>query len=106
MKFFIPDVNDEQLAVKTYQAIITFAKDTLGWNVSNRKIFQINYKHNSEYHEAEVGKNNDTNGEKIIAILESNAYLVCTPSRGVIRGMPILVGIEEIFNIIDFEESA
>jgi len=104
MKFFIPYADDERLAEKTYQAIISFAKDTMRWDVKNRKIFKISYSHNGKNHIAEVGRITDTNGEPVIAILESNAYLICTPNRGVQRGMPILVGQEEAFSVIDFDE--
>jgi len=104
MKFFIPHATTDDLTQQTYNAIKLFAKQTLGWNVSERRIFRIEYRHGGTYHTAEVGKINDTNGEEVIAILESNAYLVCTPTRGVIRGMPILVGAEEIRTIEDFEK--
>lgn len=104
MKFFIPDTDDEEKAEKVYQSIVSFAQQTMGWNIGNRRIFRIAYRHGGKSHVAEVGRINDTNGEEVIAILESNAYLVCTPSRGVIRGMPILVGQEEAFNVTDFDD--
>lgn len=103
MKFFIPDENNPELAEKIYQSIVQFAKDSMKWNVTNRRIYRISYKHNGKYHEAQVGQVNDTNNETIVAILESNAYLICTPTRGVLGGMPILVGRETAFSVSDFE---
>jgi len=103
MKFFIPKEDNTELAEKIYQSAKLFAKDTLGWVITDRRIFLIEYTHDGKYHKAVVGQINDTNNEEIVAILESNAYLICTPNRGVLRGMPILVGQEEIRHIEDFE---
>ena len=52
----------------------------------------------------EVGKPDPRNGELVIAILESITYLVCTPNRGVLRGMPILIGKSELKDIADFPD--
>jgi len=45
-------------------------------------------------------------GEQLVAILESNAYLLCTMNRGVARGEPILVGKSEVVRIEDFNADA
>ena len=103
MKFFIPDAKTPDMAEQIYNAIKSFAKDTLGWNVSDRRIYRIEYYHDGKYRKAEVGKVTDSNNETVIAILESNAYLVCTPNRGVLRGMPLLVGANEARWVEDFE---
>lgn len=104
MKFFLPHAGTADMAEQTFKATKLFAKDNLGWNISDRRIFRIEYVHEGKNHKAEVGKVTDVNGEEVIAILESNAYLVCTPNRGVLRGDPILVGTNEIRDIEDFEE--
>jgi hypothetical protein len=102
MKFFIPGINNEQEAEKAYQLIISLAKKATGWEIGNRRIFKIAYLHDGKDRVAEVVKEHGANREVVIAILESNAYLVCTPNRGV-RDLPILVGQEEALNIIDFD---
>ena len=104
MKFFIPDVEDVDEAEKIYDAIKKFAKMTLGWDVTDRRIFKISYRHNGNYYDAEVGKILKVNREEVIAILESNAYLICTPTRGVIRDMPLLVGGDSAISVTDFEK--
>jgi hypothetical protein len=43
---------------------------------------------------------------KQLVILESNAYLVCTENRGVMRGEPILVGHEEAVTVVDFDPTS
>jgi len=40
----------------------------------------------------------------LIAILESNTFLLCTPNRGVLRGEPIMVGKREVDYITDFDK--
>ena len=104
MEFFIPDIDDEEQAEKIYQGIVSFAKETMGWNIGSKRIFKIAYRDGGKDHVAEVGKKESTNGEIVMAILQSNAYLVCTPSRGVVKGMPILVGGNEAYHVTDFDE--
>ena len=101
MKFFIPHAKDKQQEKKVYEGIKKFAKDNTSWDIKERRIFSIEY--------AEVGKIENLIGEEVIAILESgysniSVYLVCTPNRGVIRGMPILVGEESVYSIVDFDK--
>ena len=103
MKFFIPGVDDPELAENTYQSIKSFAKLTLGWDVTERRILSVTYFHGGKQHHDEVGKKCLSNNEVVMAILESNAYLVCTPSRGVVRDMPLLVGSDEIISTQDFD---
>jgi hypothetical protein len=103
MKFFIPGTKDDREAQNILESIKIFAKTTTGWDVTDRKIFSIKYRDSGKDYVAEVGQQDQTTGETVIAILESNTFLVCTPNRGVIRAMPILVGKEEVYSIVDFE---
>jgi hypothetical protein len=50
-----------------------------------------------------VGEPEEVTGEPVIAILQSNCLLICTPSRGVFRGMPILVGEDEVSYVEEFD---
>lgn len=104
MEFFVPEAESPERAVEAWEATRKFAQDTLGWEVGDRRIFRLDYRHGGKSMVAEVGKPDPFIGEEpIMAILESNAFLVCTPNRGVLRGMPILVGIEEILKVTDFD---
>ncbi len=107
--FFVPGAeSDPELAEQTYTAIKIFAEEQT-WPISDRRIFRIEYKHfvrtragvRVEW-EAEVGKVFEEIGEPCIAIFESNSFLVCTPNRGAIRGIPVMVG--QPHTIIDFDE--
>jgi hypothetical protein len=103
MKFFIPASKTDEESNEVFESIRKFAELTMGWKVTNRKIFKIKYRHNSKDYTAEVGKDDPISREPVIAILESETYLICTPSRGVIRDMPILVGKKEAYSIEDFD---
>jgi len=105
MKFFLPSQKDEKLENETYNAIKKFAKETTGWDITDRKIYHIKYRHEGKDYEAKIDERETRQGETVIAILESTiTFLVCTTNRGVRRGMPILVGKEEIISITDFEK--
>jgi len=102
--FFIPHVKDKKEAEKVFQGIKKFAKKSVGWEVTDRRIFSLTYLHDRKKYHSEVGKPDDRVNEEVVAILESYTYLVCTYNRGVFRGEPVLVGKEEVKKIIDFEK--
>jgi hypothetical protein len=100
MKFFIPEVEPER-AEEVYKSITDFAA-MQGWPAADRRIFKVYYRHHGDYFEAEVGKL-ARNGEVVWAILESGPYLICTLTRGVMGGMPLLVGRDDVLSVTDFE---
>jgi len=103
MKFFIPAEPDAAKAEELYEAIKKFAKDTMGWQITSRRIFRLTFHDKGKECQAEVGKQTPMNGEIVVAILESNTYLVCTPNLGVCRDMPMMVGNDEGSWAEDFE---
>jgi len=107
MKFFIPLAEDKDQEARVYESIKKFLKDELGTVASGRKVFSLHYKHNGKNYMAEVGKDEEPDGELVIAILyeeQRNLYHVCTPNRGVARGMSILVGAHDVLSVTDFDE--
>ena len=102
MKFFVPSADSEKAAEDIYQATKKFAAENCG-PVTDRRIQTINFRDKGKAVTAEVGKIEPITGETVVAILESNTYLVCTPSRGVLRGVPILVGKHEVSSVTDFD---
>ena len=103
MKSFLPYAQSPEIVEQTYEAIQRFAKENLGREISDRRIFRIEYSHNGKDHKAGVGTPTDITGEEVIVTLESNAFLLCTPNRGVLRGESILVGTNEVKFIGDFD---
>lgn len=76
--------------------------ETLRWPFSDRRIFSLRYRHDGVEAIAQVGEC-DIGGEIVLAIFESVTYVVCTPNRGAFRGEPILVGKEEVSDVIVFD---
>ncbi len=91
-EFFVPTADSPAQAEQVWTAARKFAADQTGWDIKETRIFRIEYVHNGQHLEAEVGKPDPLEGEIVLVILESNSYLVCTPNRGVLRGHPILAG--------------
>ncbi len=103
MKFFVPNYSDDAKAKEAFEAVRKFAGETLGWQISERAIFSLKYRAEGKTHTATVGEKNPINGQQVLVILKSNAYLVCTHNRGFKRGEPILVGQEEVSEVEYFQ---
>ena len=103
MEFFVPAAKDNAQAKRVWAATRKFAEQNLQRTVSDRRIFSVAYRHNGREYYAEVGKPDPRVEETVLVILESNPFLVCTQNRGVIRGLPVLVGRDEILRIVDFD---
>jgi hypothetical protein len=106
MKFFLPGANTPEMGEKEYQAIKSHLALELTAAFSERRIFLLNYVHNGKNFASVVGQV-DSGGEGlVIAILYEplrSLYHVCTPHRGIIRGMPILVGEHDVRQVVDFD---
>jgi hypothetical protein len=102
MKFFIPNAKDDYQAQEIFEGILNYNNCIIG-KILDRKIHSITYKHNNKKYTATVGSYEKRTNEQIIAILESNSFLICTPNRGVNSGIPILVGYDEILSVEMFD---
>jgi hypothetical protein len=108
MKFFIPFAKDEAQEQDVYGGIHKFLSQELGAVFTDRRVFSLRYHHDGKKYYAEVGKEHSLNKEPVIAILYEDLrklYHVCTPSRGVVRGMSILVGAAEVEEVVDFDKN-
>ena len=103
MKFFVPHATDDAISEEVRGSVVAFARKTLGWEVTGRRIRRLGYRHNGQDHVAEVGELDPIENEAVILILESNAFLVCTANRGIVRGMPCLVGKDEAYQVEEFD---
>jgi hypothetical protein len=103
MHFFIPRTTDPAEAEKIYEASRTHCEQLTGWPTTKRSIYSVRYRHNGHEHLAQVGDWDNTDGLVICIFETSQAFLVCTPNRGVLRGEPILVGRSDVSDIEDFE---
>jgi len=101
MKFFIPHATEVEQE-EVYEAIRRFVAESLSWPLTESRIFAVRYRHNGKEALAQVGER-DIDGEIVLAIFESNAYVVCTPNRGGFRGDPILIGTDEASDVERFD---
>jgi hypothetical protein len=103
MKFFVPGADDNEKTEEIYTATKKFAISNCG-PITDRKIQNLTFKDHGKIVHAEVGQIEPITGETVVAILEANTYLICTPNRGVLKGIPILVGKHEVISTTDFDK--
>lgn len=105
MKFFVPFANDEEQSERVYADIAQFVGVLLKDNA--KRIYSIAYSHNGKNMTAVVGKGCDPYYQEtfpeVIAIFKSNPYKICLRDRGVSRGAPILVNIDEVIGVSFFD---
>lgn len=105
-EFFIPGIKDPKQAEEVYTGIKAVAEENAGQRVLNRRIFRLEHIHKGKAGTIRVGEPfpDDEHPEKVIAILETERlYLVCTMTRGVRSGLPVLVGKNEVTSVELFQ---
>jgi hypothetical protein len=105
MEFFIPYAKDAEQQTEVYEGIRKFVSESMGADLSPRRIFSLTYRHEGKNYHAEVGQTHSLNGEPVIAILYEqmrDLYYVCTPNRGVLGDIPILAGAWCVERSVDF----
>ena len=95
------------------EALRKFAEETTGWDVKDPHIKSITVRtsrHGGDLVRIAVSDMitdptvaNQT-GERVLAIFESNAYLVVTPNRGGVRGEPYYFGRSKVVSV-ELEEN-
>jgi len=107
MKLLVPGSTDEEDTLRAWNTLATYVKDTFSWEVSERKVSRLVYGHQGEKHTLEVDAPHPANGQVVVVILEtreaSMPYVVLTQTRGVERGVPFLVGKDEVESVTEFE---
>lgn len=93
MDFFVPFAGTREQAERVYRAIAKFN----GATVTSARIASISWQHSNRVLIAQVGEPLDehfgTYDQPVLAIFEHvNCYLICTASRGGLRGDPVLAG--------------
>ena len=103
MKFFIPHAKNDAEAERVIVATSEFVK----LPIPNPRIYAITYEHNRIKMKGIVGEKPNSYYQvtsPIICILgDEHLYGICTLYRGVIQGVPILVGGDKIISIEYFE---
>jgi len=82
-----------------------FAKQKLGVEASERKVYRIEFVRDGVRDELCVGQQEFDSGEPVLAILDApRKYLVCTPNQGGYRGEPIVIGKQRTQSVDEFDE--
>lgn len=100
------EMDDEEV----YEGIVNFAEDNFE-SIADERIEGIRFAEHSDEFPADeldldVGELVPMTGERIEAILHEDAedrYLICTPSRGVREGLPIVIESEDAKEIRHFD---
>src|SRR4029450_1415752 len=104
MKFFLP-VQETKIAEESYQALKKFIEKQTGWPISDRRYYEIHCHHNGQGFHNRVRRPAPLNGEQVFAIFKPqnpiSPFLVCTYSRGVVQGQPILAILDA--QAVEFE---
>jgi hypothetical protein len=103
MKFSFPGAKSPEEAEELYEATKRHTVETMGWGIRDKRIRSITFRVQGKAISAVVGQPPSVNSEVVCAILDSNAYLVCTPNRGYLRGMPMIIGKDEVCDVELFD---
>jgi hypothetical protein len=106
MEFFIPTANTRQEEANLYDGIKTFLGEIFQVDFSSRRIQSLRFVDQGAEHTAEVGRPFLSREEPVVAILREKRrplYHVCTPSRGAMQGLSILIGAQSVVDVKEFE---
>lgn len=103
MRFFVPNASDGQQAQQLYEGARRFCEAQMQWQTTQRKIYSIRYRHDGVEYLAQVGSLDYSEGLVVCIFETAQAFLVCTPERGVLRGSPIIVGCPDCSDVEEFE---
>ncbi len=104
MKFTIPGATSSQQAFDIYVGVRKFIISK-GYRPFFAAVSSLEYTHNGKKEIAEVNEITKINDEKVVLIFEcEKLFLICTSSRGVAGGEPIIIGRNEMIQITYFED--
>lgn len=107
MKFFVPNAGTFQQEQLVYRTLCANIENNTGAQLSNRRVHSISYRHSGVDRFAVVGESDPIENELILGIIfepSRNVYHVCTPNRGLLVGPTILVGANDVYEHVDFDE--
>jgi hypothetical protein len=91
---------------RIYRETRDYVSKDLGVELSSQRIYRLFGSQNGVAFEARVGEPFERFCEPVVAIFwdtTMNLYHVCTPNRGMMRGVPYLFESREVFCMEDFE---
>ena|ERR1700722_8194079 len=104
MKFIIPGATSSRQAFDIYVGVRKFIISK-GYHPFSAAVSSLEYAHNGKKEVAKVNEITKINDEKVVLIFEcEKLFLICTSSRGVSGGEPIIIGRNAIIQITYFED--
>ena len=95
--FEFPTARDSEQAEQLWRATRRYVADRLGCGIADTRIRVVEWRRDNRSFRAVVGRRLQPAADVVIAILESpDHYLVCTPGRGFLHAVPLLVGKAEV----------
>lgn len=96
MHFFVPAAENDAQAEQAYASFAKFVNVSIPID-RGRRIAALDWEHNGQQMSCKVGEPMppyyQTGQEPVLAIFDGGTcFKICTPSRGGIRGEPILAG--------------
>lgn len=109
--FHIPHADDSEQAEEVYEGTAKFVEEQRGSVKREPRICRIVYYDGDkdETYDVSVGENVPRVGEPAIAIYESKAmdlHHICTPTRAVARGSPVMIGNHNVKRTEYFDEDS
>lgn len=102
MRFFLPQTTPSR-ADEIWRTIADFVRRATGQRIGGRRIYRVRYEHHGRTATAQVGEPERMTGEPVIAILDSDPYFICTPNRGVLDGVPIVIDHRDVLEVVEFD---
>ncbi|GAB3255857.1 hypothetical protein GCM10027347_17290 [Larkinella harenae] len=102
MKFFIPFITEEVQLKRIYKRIVDHL-GKLGYEPLVDRIYQVDYFQDETLVTEAVGRVSATSSEVVMAIFKNDSgYLICSYSRGVASGHPIISDYKHVQSVIEF----
>lgn len=108
MKFFVPHASGPAEAESVLASVAAFVGAALP--PPDRRIHKLTYTHNGRQFIVEVGKPippyYQEGDQEVVCIFGGDPFKVCLPTRGVVRGDPILVGSSGVHTVEHFDSGS
>ena len=104
MQFRVPATSSMEHALEIFYGVRKFLHSK-GFQLFFTAISKIEYAGNSHKETVEVSEASMMNGETVMLIFETeNEFLVCTPSRGIAEGEPIIIDRSQTIQVTYFDD--
>ncbi len=102
VKFYLPGITESKTSM-IHLALQQSAQE-ITLQTTDRKIHRVLYRRNGKLFNMQVGKPDAVRGEMVIAIIEGyTVFVVFTPSRGITKNTPYIIGKNEVLAVEEFE---